>query len=420
MYRRIPLSMLSEGFILASAVHDDSLRMLLGAGVEITTVLMTALYKRGVRDVVVAEKDWQRLTAFSSIGRARKAAPRHSAVQSDLHLQSTLLLDDEVADYTAGDIVPSEEPFSDRVQRKGAVSYVREDMDCMVEHHQQSVEQVRGLLEQLNQNQSVSGEAVQAITEAALKRAEHDLDLFVCMGINPNEQSDAHAHAANVATLAVALGVTLGQDEAVLRDLGAGCLVHNAGMTHIDPRVALSPEFLSERDFVEITKHPVIATDMLYNNMSRVPLGVRMIVYQMHERCDGSGYPRGRTAESIHPLAKIAAVADAYVALVSKRPYRPAMLPYYAMAKMLEDVKAGLYDATAVRALLHTVSLFPIGSYSELSDGRVAKTIRANGPAYDRPIVEAWDRARLKDAPAVLDLTDEASPRVVKPLAFLR
>ena len=122
MYRRIPLSMLSEGFILASAVHDDSLRMLLGAGVEITTVLMTALYKRGIRDVVVAEKDWQRLTAFSSIGRARKAAPRHSAVQSDLHLNSTLLLDDEVADYTAGDIVPSEDPFSDRVERKGAVS----------------------------------------------------------------------------------------------------------------------------------------------------------------------------------------------------------------------------------------------------------------------------------------------------------
>ena len=46
--------------------------------------------------------------------------------------------------------------------------------------------------------------------------------------------------------------------------------------------------------------------------------------------------------------------------------------------------------------------------------------IRANGPAYDRPIVEAWDRLRLKDAPAVVDLTDESSPRVVKPLAFLR
>ena len=70
------------------------------------------------------------------------------------------------------------------------------------------------------------------------------------------------------------------------------------------------------------------------------------------------------------------------MALVSPRPHRPALLPYHAITKMLLDVKEGLFDSTVVRGLLHTVSLFPIGSFVELSDGRVGKTIF--GRSYTR------------------------------------
>ena len=417
MYRRVPLSMLTEGCVLASAVRDDALRMLIGPGMAITNDFMAGLYKRGVHEVVITEKDWRRLNAFASHGKARKAAPRHATMQSKFHTDSSRRLDDEAAG-TSCDIVPAEDPFASRLRRPGAVSYSRDDMDRMVDHHQQSVDQVGELLKQLADGQGTGSEAVQKLAGNALERATQDLDL--CMGINPSEKTDIFTHSTNVATLAIGLGATLGQNAQALEELGMGCLLHDAGMLRIDQRIAQSNEFISENEFVEIAKHPVIATDMLYKNMGRVPLGVRMIVYQMHERCDGSGYPRGRTGDAIHPLAKIAAVADAYVALVSRRSYRPATLPYYAMAKMLEDVKGGLYAAPVVRALLQTFSLFPIGSYVELNDGRVAKTIRANGPAYDRPIVEAWDRMRLKDAPAIIDLSNEPDLSVAKPLALLR
>ena len=125
---------------------------------------------------------------------------------------------------------------------------------------------------------------------------------------------------------------------------------------------------LTVSEFCEIARHPMISTDRLARNMKDVSRGVQMIVYQMHERCDGSGYPRGSVASGIHPLAKIAAVADAYVALISPRPHRPALLPYYAIKKMLEDVADRLFDSTAVRALLYTISLFPLGSFVELNN----------------------------------------------------
>jgi HD-GYP domain-containing protein (c-di-GMP phosphodiesterase class II) len=132
-----------------------------------------------------------------------------------------------------------------------------------------------------------------------------------------------------------------------------------------------------------------------------------MVVYQMHERANGSGYPRGRQANQIHDLAKIAAVADVFVALTSERPHRPGMMPYYALERILRGVKDGLYDAAVVRALLKTVSLFPVGSFVSLTDGRTGKVVRANGEHYARPVVLAWDDADSIGTQAVVDLSKD-------------
>ena len=98
--------------------------------------------------------------------------------------------------------------------------------------------------------------------------------------------------------------------------------------------------------------------------------------------------PCHRSAAQIHPLAKIAAVADVFVALVSPRPYRPALLHYHAMEQILHGARQGLYDTAVVRALLHTVSLFPIGSLVEINDGRIGKVLRSNRDAYTSPVIE--------------------------------
>ena len=160
---------------------------------------------------------------------------------------------------------------------------------------------------------------------------------------------------------------------------------------------------------------------MLYKNMKQVPLGVRMIVYQMHERCDGSGYPRGCTGEKIHPLAKIASVADAYVALVSPRPHRPAMLPYHAIAKMLADVKAGLYDSTVVRGL----AAHGLAVSDRLVRRAERRPRRQDDPRqrYRRTIgrsSKSGTATHLSAAPQLVDLAEQADLKVVKALTTLQ
>jgi HD-GYP domain-containing protein (c-di-GMP phosphodiesterase class II) len=169
-----------------------------------------------------------------------------------------------------------------------------------------------------------------------------------------------------------------------------------------------------------VTKHPIFVFDML-KDASHIPNRSAFIAYQIHERCNGKGYPRRREANQIHFLSKVAAVADVYVGLVSPRPHRPGMLPYLAVERLLHGVRNGLFDRTAVRALLNTISLFPIGSYVELSDGRVGRVLRANGERYDRPVLEVWEAAALQMEPQIVDLAaTDASLRVVRALPMLK
>ena len=72
-----------------------------------------------------------------------------------------------------------------------------------------------------------------------------------------------------------------------------------------------APEVLDRITFLEITKHPILIFDMMLD-MRAVSSRSAYIAYQMHERCNGKGYPRRREGKHIHFLSKVAAVADAF------------------------------------------------------------------------------------------------------------
>ena len=113
--------------------------------------------------------------------------------------------------------MPSDNPFSANLQKPPAPTrYEREQMDRMLDQHQNTVDQVESLLGGLSEGKEVSGEALQKLSRESLMRAAEDLDLFVCMGINPGANDSVFAHSTNVATLAVAIGATLGLDAQTL------------------------------------------------------------------------------------------------------------------------------------------------------------------------------------------------------------
>jgi HD-GYP domain-containing protein (c-di-GMP phosphodiesterase class II) len=109
-----------------------------------------------------------------------------------------------------------------------------------------------------------------------------------------------------------------------LGELATGGLLHDVGKQHIPPRVLNKAGQLTDEEWELIRKHPTTAFHELSSH-ANLTWGQLMMIYQHHERNDGSGYPTGIPAEQIHPWARICAVADVFDAMTCQRPYRRAM-----------------------------------------------------------------------------------------------
>ncbi|HEY6052503.1 MAG TPA: HD-GYP domain-containing protein [Gaiellaceae bacterium] len=139
-------------------------------------------------------------------------------------------------------------------------------------------------------------------------------------------------HSARVTAIAQALAERLRCGRAQLEALALGGPLHDIGKLTIPDDVLLKPGRLDERELAQIREHPAAGARML--------LGVKALepalpcVLHHHERWDGGGYPSGLAGTAIPWEARILAVADAFDAMTSTRPYRPALPVDAALAEV--------------------------------------------------------------------------------------
>jgi len=132
-------------------------------------------------------------------------------------------------------------------------------------------------------------------------------------------------HACNVGTYCALIGLRLEQfDSLEIAEIAAGGLLHDIGKRHIPVGVLNKNGALTQQEWNLVKQHPVTGYRelRLREDLSQ---GQLMMVYQHHERLDGSGYPAGVMGGDIHPWARICAVADVFDAMPCKRSYRRAI-----------------------------------------------------------------------------------------------
>lgn len=194
-------------------------------------------------------------------------------------------------------------------------------------------------------------------------------------------------HAFTACALSVAIAARLGLSAADVRIAGLAGLFADCGMSFVPEHIRNAERELDDIEINRVRRHPALSVALL-DVVRAVPGPVLQAVYQHHERDDGSGYPNALRARAISDYARIIAVADAFAGASSPRPYRLTYKrPYDAMAEIVRLAGAGAFDRTAVRALVETVGLFPVGSHVRLSTGERAVVVRANPHAVNRPVV---------------------------------
>ena len=154
-----------------------------------------------------------------------------------------------------------------------------------------------------------------------------------------------HDHLIGVAELARAVGRELGMGNEELDELARAAELHDIGKIAIPEEILHKPGPLDPDEWAFVHRHPLIGERILGAAPALRP--VARIVRSTHERWAGGGYPDGLAGDEIPLGARIVAVCDAYEAMVSDRPYRPALSPEMAVEE-LRDGAGSQFDPQVV------------------------------------------------------------------------
>ncbi len=172
-------------------------------------------------------------------------------------------------------------------------------------------------------------------------------------------------HSERVARYARAIASALGMSSAQTDRIEIAALMHDIGKVGIGKGILSKPGKLTAEEVREIRSHP--ATGMTILSDLRVLSDLSRIVVAHHERWDGSGYPNGLSGEAIPFESRILAVADAYDAMTSNRPYRGAL----SRTEAVDEVQRGSgiqFDSTVVAAFMSSPELGGHESISRSED----------------------------------------------------
>lgn len=159
-------------------------------------------------------------------------------------------------------------------------------------------------------------------------------------------------HSIRVAEYTVNIAKTAGLPPFQLDLIRKSALLHDIGKIGIRDTVLLKEDRLTDAEFDQIKQHPVIGEKIL--EQINLPDELKPIVPGVkyhHERFDGKGYPEGLSGESIPLFGRIMAVADAYDAMTSDRPYRKGM-PQEKALSILESGKGTQWDSYYVDIMI--------------------------------------------------------------------
>lgn len=214
-------------------------------------------------------------------------------------------------------------------------------------------------------------------------------------------------HSINVAILSLALGSTLTRDYRFLSSLGVGALLHDIGKMSVPIETLNKTTPLTSEEWAELREHPIRGAEIttLTSGVDRASV---VCILEHHMRYDLTGYPGRGFEHPQHVTSRIVAVADAYDAMTSQRPYSAPRIQDEAMGIIVKNAGTA-FDPTLVRLFVDTLGYFPPRSVVLLTTGETAIVVSPSPADATRPLVRVIaDRSGAFTDAFDLDLSDPA------------
>lgn len=224
-------------------------------------------------------------------------------------------------------------------------------------------------------------QAVRPLVASVLRSADA---FFLVEGLRRHDNY-SYSHAIGCSALAAAFGRHMGFAEETILSLAAGGLLMDVGKTRVPETLLRYPGSLSPAE-VNVVRSHVAAGLTIIAESDITDQDVIDILRTHHERHDGSGYPDGLAGNMIPITGRMLGIIDTYDAMISARPYRPAISRHHAL-RQIYATRNALFQAEMVERFQVCLGVYPTGSLVELTTGEVAVVMAQNQVRRLRPKV---------------------------------
>ena len=201
-------------------------------------------------------------------------------------------------------------------------------------------------------------------------------------------------HTVRVMIASLKIGRGMGYDTKGLLELGIAAFLENVGMYKIPDFIPKKKEKLKKEEISIIKQHPGVSYQIL-SNLGRRYGWLADVALQVHERTDGSGYPKGLVGEDIFEMASIIGLLDTYIAMTEEKPYRDKFLQSHAVNFIIKETKK-LFPPRILKIFLNQISLFPVNSFVRLNNQSIGRVVSTDENQPLRPTIEILFDGRSK------------------------
>ncbi|WP_051412209.1 HD-GYP domain-containing protein [Halonatronum saccharophilum] len=274
----------------------------------------------------------------------------------------------------------------------------------------------RGCIKKINSgdsklNESEINDLIKMIENIIDGISDND-DLIENLQIVRSLKNELFFHLTNVAILSLVIGKKLNYNRKMLKMLGLGAFLHDIGKAMVSADILNKPGRLTKEEFEEVKKHSLYGYKIL-SRQPDIPEVAARIAYQHHERCDGSGYPKGITKRFIDQGGRIVAIADVFDAMINNRVYRDSIKVKEVIEYLYAAFTENKMDRELVGHFLKMIVPYPVGTKVKLNIGCEAVVVRVNEEAKLRPVIRLLKFSSLDYDQLEIDLSKNHSIDII-------
>ncbi len=246
---------------------------------------------------------------------------------------------------------------------------------------------VQTLFTKINDKQKIDPNEIQGYIKA-IKSLIYKVP-SLCMGFildTDIDENNLARSSINTTILTIIICNELKLPEAKIEEIAIAALLHDIGMLKIPEDILNKTGTLTDAEKQAVATHTSYGYKSALNDLLYTK-DIALSIMQHHEKWDGSGLPSGLSGEEITIGARIISVADAFVAMITPKPYRDLMLGYQAMKNLLAD-NARRFDPAIIRVMIKSIGIYPIGSIVLMNNASLARVVKSSPNAPMRPYVK--------------------------------